>query len=183
MAINRGQRWFHSTGLSMGYALVGSRFIATCTSDIEEPYSDSHCLCFQGPVTYSDLTTREKLDRPVVRVFQRHPGNQLPEARDIIAGNDGLLDSLNATDRNLGLLKLTKLRLDADARDKSEAALLDSKVVRMRRRLANHRWVVGDQIKCQIPGLNDWCEYVANKYSFIYLYIQQNSHCLTILEV
>ncbi|XP_028394774.1 coiled-coil domain-containing protein 105-like [Dendronephthya gigantea] len=122
MAINRGQRWYDSTGLSMGYAL--------------------------GPVTYSDLTTREKLDRPMVGVFQRHPGNQLPEARDIVSGNDGLLDSLNATGRNLGLLKLTKLRLDADARDKSEAALLDSKVVRMRRRLANHRWVVGDQIKC-----------------------------------
>lgn len=122
MAINRGQRWYDSTGLSMGYAL--------------------------GPVSYSDLTTREKLDRPVVKVYQRHPGTQLPEAREIVAGNTGLLDSLNATGRNIGLLKLTKLRLDDDARDKKEAALLDSKVVRMRRRLANHRWVANDSIKC-----------------------------------
>lgn len=39
---------------------------------------------FQGPVMSADLTTRERLDRPVVRVFQRHPGTQLPEAQQIV---------------------------------------------------------------------------------------------------
>lgn len=32
----------------------------------------------------SDLMTRERLDRPLVRVFQRHVGTQLPDAREII---------------------------------------------------------------------------------------------------
>ena len=84
----------------------------------------------------------------MVRSFQRHPGNQLPEACEIVKGNDNLIASINATGRNIGLLKLTKMRLDADARDKQEAALLDSKIVRMRRRLANHRWVPEEPIKC-----------------------------------
>lgn len=38
----------------------------------------------QGPVAYSDIATRERLDRPMVKVFQRHPGTQLPEAQEII---------------------------------------------------------------------------------------------------
>lgn len=49
--------------------------------------SISLCIFFnliQGPVAYSDIATRERLDRPMVKVFQRHPGTQLPEAQEII---------------------------------------------------------------------------------------------------
>ena len=96
----------------------------------------------QGPVAYSDLTTRERLDRPVVQVHQRHPGNQLPEAREIVKGGEGLQESLNATARNIGLLRLTKKKVDEDARDKYHASLIDASVTRTRRRLGNHRWVI-----------------------------------------
>ena len=34
----------------------------------------------QGPLSERHLETREKLDRPLVRMYQRHVGTQLPEA-------------------------------------------------------------------------------------------------------
>ena len=39
---------------------------------------------FQGPVTSRDLSVQEKLDRPIVKVFQRHPGTNLPEAQEMV---------------------------------------------------------------------------------------------------
>ncbi|XP_067056944.1 tektin-like protein 1 [Acropora muricata] len=116
MALFRSKRWYDATEMALGYTL--------------------------GPVSYSDLTTRERLDRPVVQLHQRHPGNQLPEAREIVRAGEGLQESLNATARNIGLLRLTKKKVDEDARDKHRAAVIDGDVTRMRRRLGNHRWVI-----------------------------------------
>ena len=34
-----------------------------------------------GPISSSDYKIAERLDRPIIRTFQRHPGNQVPEAQ------------------------------------------------------------------------------------------------------
>lgn len=117
MAIHRVNRWHYTTDLARGYTL--------------------------GPVSSMDLTTRERLDRPHVRKYQRHPGTQLPEAQKIIEGNYGLERSLEAINRNVGMLKITQQRLKGDIRGKHIGADVDASIVRDRRRKANHRWVVG----------------------------------------
>lgn len=116
-ATNRAQRWYDATERAWGYS--------------------------RGPVASSDLGIREKLHRPIINVFQRHPGTNLPEAQEIVKGGDGLLQSLHSTSRNIGLLKLAQLQLKDDIRDKKAAINVDGNIVRMRRRKANHRWVQG----------------------------------------
>ncbi|XP_064616215.1 tektin-like protein 1 [Liolophura sinensis] len=116
-AVHRAHRFLDSTEKARGYTL--------------------------GPVISSDLTTRERLDRPLVRVFQRHPGTQLPEAQEIVRGGDSLLDSISATSRNINYLSLAQLRLREDMRSKTAAASIDSSIIRMRRRKGDHRWSLG----------------------------------------
>ncbi|XP_048774873.1 coiled-coil domain-containing protein 105-like isoform X2 [Ostrea edulis] len=116
--IHRAQRWYDATDKARGYTM--------------------------GPVAYSDISTRERLDRPMVKVFQRHPGTQLPEAQEIIRSGDGLLQSLTATSRNIGLLKLSQLRLRNDIKGKSMASSVDGSIIRLRRRKSDHRWTLGE---------------------------------------
>lgn len=115
-AIHRSQRHYDLTDKAQGYSL--------------------------GPVAHNDLTCRERLDRPLVRIYQRHPGTQLPEAHNLIEGNVGLAQSLKATSRNIALLHLARLRLGDDIRDKRVATGIDSAIVRLRRRRSNYRWVM-----------------------------------------
>lgn len=116
--IHRAQRWYDATDKARGYTM--------------------------GPVAYSDIATRERLDRPMVKVFQRHPGTQLPEAQEIIRSGDGLLQSLSATSRNIGLLKLSQLRLRNDIKGKAMASSVDGSIIRLRRRKSDHRWTLGE---------------------------------------
>lgn len=208
----------------------------------------------QGPVSSSDVTTRERLDRPLASIYQRHAGTDLPEAAHLVHVSgphasicccllnypDNLMiwsifiaqmfispfndytyhvqvvkeallqacqpeqvmeiqknfeshsktvgvcrpmsavcamwgereggggadtpcliilylknslpatlqasehyrDSLETTLKNMALLKLANKGLRKDLKDKRVAGFLDSDVVRLRRRKANHRWVI-----------------------------------------
>lgn len=113
---NRAQRYYNSQERAQGYIL--------------------------GPVSSSDVTTREKLDRPLVRVYQRHPDTNLPDAGHLAEANALYCDSMETARRNMTLLKLAERRLQVDIKDKDMAAGVDSNVVRLRRRRANHRWLL-----------------------------------------
>ena len=52
------------------------------------------------------------------------------------------MDSISQTQRNLSLLKLARKKLKEDIHDKKVAIELDSNLVRLRRRKADHRWVL-----------------------------------------
>lgn len=55
-----------------------------------------------------------------------------------------MLQSLSETGQNIGLLKLARLKLKEDIRDKNAAIATDGSVVRLRRRKASHRWNMGE---------------------------------------
>ncbi|KAM4600427.1 tektin-like protein 1 [Polymixia lowei] len=95
----------------------------------------------QGPEYSGDILSREKLNRPLVQVYQRHPGTQLPEAAQLIQGSAVLRRCLLSSEDELARLQGTCLNLVSDLHGKSAAAQVDSAVVRMRRQLVDRRAV------------------------------------------
>ncbi|XP_069799027.1 tektin-like protein 1 [Dendropsophus ebraccatus] len=93
----------------------------------------------QGPVSSLDLTVRERLDRPLVRILQRHPGTQLPESTLISQGTVSLQKSLNATRERVGLLHHTQLKIKADQENKQRGESIDRAAARLRVRSAKGR--------------------------------------------
>lgn len=95
-----------------------------------------------GPDANEDIKTREHFVRPFVKVYQRHPSTELSEVQKIMRASTSLHMSVEESQRNLKLLKSAKEALNADLKDKRAATATDTALVRLRRRRANHRWVL-----------------------------------------
>ncbi|XP_028834876.1 coiled-coil domain-containing protein 105 [Denticeps clupeoides] len=89
----------------------------------------------KGPVSSGDLFCREKLDRPLVEAYQRHPAPKLPEPSDITQGMAVLRHHLDSSEKELAELRGVRLQLVEDLHGKKAAARVDSSIIRLRRRL------------------------------------------------
>ncbi|XP_062829788.1 tektin-like protein 1 [Anolis carolinensis] len=87
-----------------------------------------------GPVSSKYLETREKLTRPMVKVFQRHVGTQLPEAAILNQSTAQLDRSIADTDENIAHLKATRRYLRECIHDKQTGYEVDGSIKRLRER-------------------------------------------------
>ncbi|KAM9852062.1 tektin-like protein 1 [Aulostomus maculatus] len=93
----------------------------------------------QGPESSGDILAREKLNRPLIQVYQRHPGTQLPEAAQLIRGSAALRRCLKSSEGELVRLQRAGRQLLDNLHSKRAAVQVDAAVLRMRRQQVNKR--------------------------------------------
>lgn len=103
-----------------------------------------------GPVSSGDMLPQQRLDRPQVRIHQRHAGNQLPETAMLTKGCKVVENAMNTTRDDISLLHISRIHLEDNLRDKKMAYRTDTSALNLRRRRASHRWTM-DEGKQLIP--------------------------------
>ncbi|KAI5758879.1 CCDC105-like protein [Gulo gulo luscus] len=124
--------------------------IHRCTKFSQEMYITRGLI--KGPVSKRHLETREKLDRPLVRVYQRHVGTQLPEASRLAQGTDKLQRHISHVEKNLKELLATHKNLTGSLKCKKIGYEVDYNVVRLRLR-QRHQHMCYEQAQRLV---NDW---------------------------
>ncbi|XP_027275359.1 coiled-coil domain-containing protein 105 isoform X2 [Cricetulus griseus] len=106
----------------------------------------------KGPLLKRDLEAREKLNRPLVRMYQKHVGTQLPEATHLAQGTDKLTRHNLHMEKNLEELRTTHDNLAWSLKCKKIGHDVDYDVVRLRQR-QRHPQVCYGQAQCLF---NNW---------------------------
>lgn len=111
--------------------------IHRCTKFNQEMYVTRGLI--KGPLSESHMETREKLNRPLVRVYQRHVGTQLPEASRLAQGTDQLQRHILHVEKNLKELLAARDKLSWSHNCKKIGHEVDHSVVLLRHRQRHPR--------------------------------------------